>query len=260
METVPVIDLKSGLVVHGIGGNRALYRPIRSVLAGSARPAEVARAFADTGAFQHIYIADLDAIAGRRPDWQSLREIAESGLQIWLDAGVANTKRLQELADGREHGVELDAIIVGLESLNSLEILSATLADWGAIRCIFSLDLRDGHPLAREGLWQRPSPEAIAQEAFALGVRRMILLDLATVGTCNGPQSLPLADRLRSDYPALELIGGGGIRHMNDLRALAAAGFSATLVATALHSGAIDPADLAAVGRFLGSGAAPGRP
>ncbi len=244
METVPVIDLKSGLVVHGVGGDRALYRPIRSVLAGSARPSEVARAFADTGVFRHIYVADLDAIAGQRPDWKSLREIAESGLQIWLDAGVADTQRLQELADGHERGVELDAIIVGLESLSSQAILSATLGQWGAMRCIFSLDLRDGQPLAREGPWQHRSPGAIAQEAFALGVRRMILLDLATVGTCNGPQSFPLAGRLRTDCPALELIGGGGIRHRNDLKTLATAGFSAALVATALHNGAINPADL----------------
>ena len=92
------------------------------------------------GVFRHIYVADLDAIAGQRPDWKSLYEIAESGLQIWLDAGVADTQRLQGLADGHERGVELDAIIVGLESLSSQELLSATLAQWGAMRCIFSFN------------------------------------------------------------------------------------------------------------------------
>ncbi len=248
METVPVIDLKKGVVVHAVGGQRSRYRPIRSVLAGSARPAEVARAFADTGAFQTIYVADLDAIAGHRPDWKSLREIAESGLQIWLDAGIADRERLDELAWGSRHGVELAAVIVGLESLGSVRLLSTALEQWGASRCIFSLDLRDGRSLARCIPWRDRPPESIADEAFALGVRRMILLDLATVGTSHGPQSLPLADRLRADHPALELIGGGGVRHINDLKALAAAGFSATLVATALHNGAIAPSDVSQPG------------
>lgn len=239
METVPVIDLKQGMVVHGVGGQRSLYRPIRSVLANSPRPGEVARAFASTGAFRHLYVADLDAIAGQRPDWSSLSEIAESGLPIWLDAGVADPERLRELARCRQHGVELDAVIVGLESLSSPQLLSAALDQWGAKRCIFSLDLKNGKSLARWGPWQNRPAESIAGEVVELGVRRMILLDLATVGSTLGPQSLGVARRLQTEHPALELIGGGGVRHMHDLHTLATAGFSAALVATALHTGTL---------------------
>jgi phosphoribosylformimino-5-aminoimidazole carboxamide ribotide isomerase len=245
MRVIPVIDLKGGIVVHAVAGQRFQYQPIRSVLASNPRPATVARAFSDTGVFREVYVADLDAIAGRQPDWAALREITDSGLRIWLDAGVADADRLTELMTYPHHG-EWEAIIVGSESLDEETVLRTALTELGASRCVFSLDLRDDRPVVRHRQWLDQTPIQIASTAFALGVRRTILLDIATVGTRRGPQSLELASRLRAEYPTLQLIGGGGIRGLDDLKTLAASGFSAALVATALHSGAIQPEDLAA--------------
>jgi phosphoribosylformimino-5-aminoimidazole carboxamide ribotide isomerase len=244
MRIIPVIDLKGGVAVHGIAGQRARYQPIRSVLASDSGPGTVARAFAETGAFREVYVADLDAIAGSRPDWDALHQIADSGLKIWLDAGVDGTDRLRELISFSQQSYGLEAVIIGLESLCEPDTLQLALAELGGTRCIFSLDLRDGRTIARHGPWQNRTSIEIAGEAFGLGVRRMILLDIATVGTGRGPQSLALAARLRAEYPTMELIGGGGVRNLDDLAALAAAGFSAVLVATALHRGAIRPSDL----------------
>jgi phosphoribosylformimino-5-aminoimidazole carboxamide ribotide isomerase len=245
VRVIPVIDLKDGIVVHGVAGQRSRYQPIRSVLASNPRPGTVARAFFDAGVSQEVYVADLDAIAGRQPDWDALREITDSGLRIWLDAGVADVERLRELVASSQDHDGLEAIIVGSESLGDELALRTALTELGASRCIFSLDLRCGRPVTRCPEWlDRPTVE-IASTTFALGVRRMILLDIATVGTRRGPQSLELARRLRAEHPTLELIGGGGIRSLDDLKTLAASGFSAALVATALHSGAIRPEDLA---------------
>jgi phosphoribosylformimino-5-aminoimidazole carboxamide ribotide isomerase len=243
MRIVPVIDVKGGVVVHGVAGDRANYGPIRSVLANDPRPATVARAFAETGAFQDVYVADLDAIDGAPPDWESLRQIARSGLRIWLDAGVDSVARLREVTHFDECAAALAAIILGSESLRDLETLREASVALGPSRCIFSLDLRDTQPLTSCDSWRGLPSAEIAAAAFDRGVRRMILLDLATVGTSRGPQSLELARRLGAEHPDLELIGGGGVRGLDDLRSLAAAGFSAALVATALHTGAILPSD-----------------
>jgi phosphoribosylformimino-5-aminoimidazole carboxamide ribotide isomerase len=239
VRIIPVIDLKGGIVVHGVAGQRARYQPIRSVLVGDPQPASVARAFADAQVFREIYVADLDAIVGGQPDWGSLRQIADSGLRIWLDAGVGDTDRLREFLLRRQDHEGVEAMILGLESLSDIGVLRMALAELGASHCIFSLDLRDGHPVTRDGPWQGRTPIEIASAAFDVGIRRLILLDVATVGTGRGPQSLELARRLRIDHPSMELIGGGGIRHLDDLTALSAAGFSAALVATALHHGTI---------------------
>jgi histidine biosynthesis protein len=48
-------------------------------------------------------------------------------------------------------------------------------------------------------------------------------------------------------FPELELLAGGGVRDVADLRALADAGAAGALLATALHGGAIGPGELSAL-------------
>ena len=58
---------------------------------------------------------------------------------------------------------------------------------------------------------------------------------------------MTLLGELHDRFPELELLAGGGVRGAADLRALAAAGTSGALVATALHGGAIDVGELRAL-------------
>ena len=81
---------------------------------------------------------------------------------------------------------------------------------------------------------------------FDAGAREVIVLDLARVGSGEGPDVILLGE-LRSRFPDLELLAGGGVRHAGDLRALADAGAAGALVATALHGGAVGPAELRAL-------------
>jgi phosphoribosylformimino-5-aminoimidazole carboxamide ribotide isomerase len=71
----------------------------------------------------------------------------------------------------------------------------------------------------------------------------MIVLDLAQVGMGQGVGTEPLCRALRSLAPELEIIAGGGVRSLADLRSLAAAGCNAALVASALHDGRLTPQD-----------------
>ena len=70
------------------------------------------------------------------------------------------------------------------------------------------------------------------------GVREAIVLDLARVGSGAGPD-VELIAEIHAAFGDLELLAGGGVRDVADLRALAEAGAAGALVATALHSGAI---------------------
>ena len=68
----------------------------------------------------------------------------------------------------------------------------------------------------------------------------MIVLDLARVGTGTGSGTEALLNQLRALQPAVELIGGGGVRGAADLRRLTAAGYDRVLVASALHDGNLE--------------------
>jgi uncharacterized protein related to proFAR isomerase len=74
----------------------------------------------------------------------------------------------------------------------------------------------------------------------------LIVLDLARGGAVTGPD-VALIRELHARLPELELLAGGGVRDVADLRALAEAGASGALVATALHDSAIGPEQLAAL-------------
>jgi phosphoribosylformimino-5-aminoimidazole carboxamide ribotide isomerase len=72
-----------------------------------------------------------------------------------------------------------------------------------------------------------------------LGVRRMIVLDLARVGVGEGVGTEDLCRQMRAADQNLEIIAGGGVRGRDDLKRLADAGCDAALVASALHDGRI---------------------
>lgn len=231
MRVIPVIDLKDGLVVRGIAGRREEYRPIVSQLVNEPTPQAVATAFVNQFGLGEAYVADLDAIGGMPPNVAAYQAIASAGLKLWIDAGIG-TKQAARRLEGET------TIIMGLESLESPAELEGVIRQRGADRVIFSLDLKSGRPLTKIESWQR-QPLEIVDAAVGLGVRRLIVLDLADVGVGRGTGTLELIRQLRAAHPGLELIGGGGVRGLADLQQMAAAGCDAALVASALHDGQI---------------------
>lgn len=240
MKIYGVIDLRQGQVVHGIAGQRASYQPVRSRIAPSSAPADVARAFATHVGLQDVYVADLDAIGGAAPDWPALEAIAAAGLELLVDAGCGDLDRARQLASRRTVGGPLAGIVVGLESLTGPDLLPRLLEIIGADRAVFSLDLRGEVLMATAPDLQSASAEECGELAWQAGFRRLIVLDVAAVGRSHGPATVGLCGRIHDAHPWRELISGGGIRHGDDIAALAAAGCDSVLIASALHQGEID--------------------
>ncbi|MCA9248200.1 MAG: hypothetical protein KDA42_13825 [Planctomycetales bacterium] len=239
-----MIDLLRGEVVHGIAGDRAKYRPLQSVLTPNATPSSVASALVSHFASEQVYVADLDAIMTGHPSWKAIGEIAQSGAGILLDAGVRGATQAVELA---QHMAQLSVtvrMIIGLESLQTLRDLEAIVRSQGETNVVLSLDMRGGVPVTVIEAWQSMQPMQIVRAAYAVGVRRFLLLDLHGVGSNAGVPTLPLCRLLRDEMPRVEIISGGGVRSCEDLVALQAAGCDGALVATSLHNGAICPAEV----------------
>lgn len=248
MQIIPVIDLKDGSVVRGVAGERELYRPVESVLDCDATPKGVADAFVSQFGFQFVYVADLDAIAGAEPNWAAYQAIASAGLRLMVDAGTNCVEGATGFIDDSANDVWCTGVVVGLESLRSEWDLAALCGAFGPERAVFSLDLRNGKPLAEIPAWRESDPIELVDAVVKAGFGRLIVLDLASVGVGKGVSVRGLCSLIRSRHPRIEIISGGGVRDRLDLVELAAAGCDAALVASALHDGRLSKRDLSSFG------------
>jgi phosphoribosylformimino-5-aminoimidazole carboxamide ribotide isomerase len=226
-EIVPVIDLMGGVVVHARAGERHRYRPLAgSLLCHSPEPRAVVAGLLALHAFRRLYIADLDAIGKRHGHGQIIAGLpaAFPGLELWVDAGVANADAaaaVQALPSAR--------LVLGSES----QADSGLLESQGET-CVLSLDLRGAERLDPAGLFERPE----------LWPGDLIVMTLSRVGAGLGPDLEALLE-VAARAGSRRIWAAGGVRGADDLAALRHLGCAGVLVATALHDGRLGAEDLA---------------
>lgn len=236
-QLVPVIDLMRGQVVRGMGGKRESYQPIRSALCGSSDPVAVATTLCRHCATSLLYVADLDALMGGRPQVAVLATLLDSlpGLRLWLDAGFPDAASALAVRAALGHrGLRMQPIIAS-ESLASRQALQACTATDGPLggKVALSLDRRGDQRLDAAGCWEAPD----------LWPADVIVMTLERVGSGAGPDLQAIAS-LRGQAPATRFFGAGGVRSAADLAAAQAVGAAGWLVASALHDGLIPPVGL----------------
>lgn len=201
-----------GVVVQARAGLRATYQPLQSPLCTSAEPESVIAGLSRLHLFSTFYIADLDALMGRRDQHDFVRALAETHptLEFWLDAGWP-------ASDGPW------TTVVGTESLDSKgwDELKLRTGEW-----ILSLDFFNGHLRGPEEILAQP-------ECWPA---RVIVMTLNQVGGLAGPDWERLA-HIHALSPGQELIAAGGVRDEHDLARLRLMGINTALVASALHTG-----------------------
>ena len=227
MKIIPVIDVMGGVVVRAVAGRRSEYRPVESRLTPSTDPEIVAEAMLRVSGSDTLYVADLDAITGQPSTLRGRPEGARSTTRLWLDAGVRGADDAVQLSS------QCSAVVLGLETIER-DGLPECVRRLGPERVVFSLDLKAGTPL---GWGVSLDPMEVARIAHEAGVRKMIVLDLAAVGTSAGTGTEKLCSRIAESWPEVELIAGGGVRNHHDLERLADVGVNGALVASAFHSG-----------------------
>lgn len=242
MRIIPVMDLQGGVAVHAVRGERSRYRPVAGVLASDGDPAALAQAFCEGLGLSEVYIADLDAIQ-RCGDHSTLITdlVRRTGLHIMADAGSANAAQARQIL-----ALGVQKVIIGSETLASLDELHAIRSLLPADQVVFSLDMRGNQVLASSPELAALSPWDLLDRADECGWQEVILLDLARVGASSGPD-LTLIAAAHARRPRLSLLAGGGVRDVSDLLALRSAGAAGALVGTALHIGAIGRQELAAL-------------
>lgn len=231
MEIIPVLDVKSRLVVAARGGERAHYQPIASQLVGGCtEPIAVLSKYFSLFPFRKIYVADLDGIEGFEPNQKLLNEISVTfpGIAVWADTGKVDFDQIMRL-------VTISPMIrpvIGSEmGITSPELARLTSHLNGQLA--LSLDFRG------DVFQGDPSLFAIS-ETWPLNV---IVMTLARVGSERGPDIAKIS-KVMAQAGARAVYAAGGVRDLDDLRVLARAGCAGALIATALHNGKIKTGDL----------------
>ncbi len=240
MSTPPnligVLDLMGGHVVRAIGGRRDEYRPVESRLCSSSKPLDIACAFRDVYGIEQLYVADLDAIRGGLLHAEAIAALAKAGFRLTLDAGFRAAADLGSVSD-----LGVECFVAAVESLADAGELDHFVEQVGATRVRFSIDLAGGVPLAEPSRWNRmkwteAAPVELASQAEAAGIAQLIVLDLHTVGTQQGPST---AAALSGDQGvvarSIDLDGRRSSHDCDDVLELIQAGADGVLVASALH-------------------------
>jgi len=235
---VPVLDVMGGRVVRAVGGVRHQYEPITCPLTGSRKAYDIAHALTEMTGAKELYIADLDAIMGQPRVDPGVTGILEVWpVLTWLDAGIGRKLTVADLPASPHVRP-----VVGFETCIRPDKLADALEQAGERPLAFSIDLKRGRLIGNWQNWQLEGDRDalnLARLVVAMGVRTLIVLDLARVGTGTGAGTEPLLRAIRNELPDAELIAGGGVKTRDDIARLGEAGADAVLVASAIHAGSL---------------------
>ncbi len=233
----PAIDLMGGKVVrllYGDPSQRTVY-PERAV--------EVALRFARDGA-DGIHVVDLDAAFGTGSNAGAIAEIvAASTVPVEVGVGLRDRAGVEAAL-----ATSVARVVLGSLPFRDPTLFAALLADF-ADRLVVALDCREGRPTVHG--WAEDAgagdAAAVAARLGALGVKALLVTDVARDGAMTGP-NLDLLSSVRAVFPG-EVLASGGMRGEEDLAPVVdalAGGPAGAIFGRALHGGATTVARLAA--------------
>jgi len=231
---IPVIDILNSKAVHAIKGERTKYKPLISELFKSSDPIEIIKILNHRYNFKEIYLADLDAIIKKKPNYEIISKITKfQNFKIILDPGIVKSEDILKFSR-----FKLKKLILGLETINSFEVIRDSLKIFGIDKIVISVDMFKGKIITKIRDLKNESLLNTILKLKNLGVGELILLDLFRVGQKLGgvPQSYL---KIREAFDG-DILVGGGIKNFNDLLNYNRENFSGVLLATALYDGSIN--------------------
>jgi phosphoribosylformimino-5-aminoimidazole carboxamide ribotide isomerase len=243
MKIIPVMDLLDIEVVHGIAGKRKEYQPIKnSVITSSADPLIVARDFNEKLGLDWIYIADLNMIQKTERaeiNKSKIKEIThETEFSIMMDGGCTNVNDVTNILD-----LGIDQVIIGTETLESLNELEDIISKFDSEKIILSVDFKEGKLLTKSKEINKLKVPDLIDRVDSFSLYAIIVLELQKVGSQSGPLNKSLLEIIKTK-PTTQVFTGGGVRNIQDLIILQQNGISGALIATAFHKGLIKEEDL----------------
>jgi phosphoribosylformimino-5-aminoimidazole carboxamide ribonucleotide (ProFAR) isomerase len=227
---VPSIDVRGGRLAY------------RGGVGADLDPRDVAARYVADGA-EELHFVDLDAAEGApASNFATLADIARAvRARVRLAGGIASLEKAETARAAGFAGVLFSSAVFGDETL-----LRKCARVPGAI---VEIEVRDGVLAPRGGpadlvLYAAgKDARTTVQTASLRGVRDLYVIDVATDGRFAGPP-LVLLEQLRGAAgPGVALHTGGGVRDLNDVRALAEFGVASVVIGRAFLDGRMTVAE-----------------
>ena len=170
-----------------------------------------------------------------------MAEMVRTGVALIVDAGATTVEQIEALLE-----IGVRQVVLSSESMQDLRQLEVLVTRIDSASLIFSIDLKHGELLVNDPAWQGNAPLDLVRFVVERGLRQLIVLDLAAVGTGHGVPTLSFCQDIRHISPDLRIISGGGVDSAACVAEAALAGLDGLLIASALHDGRLTADDLAA--------------
>ncbi|WP_312347440.1 1-(5-phosphoribosyl)-5-[(5-phosphoribosylamino)methylideneamino]imidazole-4-carboxamide isomerase [Stenotrophomonas acidaminiphila] len=228
----PALDIRDGQVVRLLQGDYAQQTTYGD------DPLPRAQAFAAAGA-QWMHLVDLDAArAGGYTLAPLLSRIATStALHVQTGGGVRDRDDVARILDAGA-----SRVVIGSLAVREPARVLAWLQEFGAERLTIALDTRQGD----DGVWRLPvhgwtetadvTLDELAVRYAQAGMRHLLCTDIARDGMLSGP-NLALYAHLSRLLPGVAVQASGGVRDVDDVAAVRAAGCAGAVLGKALLEG-----------------------
>lgn len=228
MIILPAIDLRDGKCVRLYQGKFEASEVV------GENPMEVALSFKESGA-EYIHMVDLDgALNGEIKNLNIISQVVKKvQIPVELGGGIRDMKTIDMLI---QSGVA--RVILGTAALNNPELVKEAVKKYGE-KIAVGIDAKD-EKVAVNGWLDISSVDYIefAKEMEKIGVKTIIFTDISKDGTLQGP-NLEQLGKLQKNVNC-NIIASGGIKNIDDLRAINKMGIYGAITGKAIYSGNID--------------------
>ena len=228
MIIFPAIDLRGGKCVRLIQGDfdkETVY---------SDDPQATALKWQSLGA-KFLHVVDLDgARKGSPQNLDAIKKILDA-IKIPIEVG-GGIRTLDDVEKVLALGVR--RVILGSVAVENISLVREAAQKFGD-KIVVGIDARSGF-VAVHG-WEKSSAVKVgelAKEIVAAGVKTIIYTDISKDGMLSGVNAETFAELAKES--GAEIIASGGVKSIEDIRALKAAKIAGVIVGKAIYSGALD--------------------
>ena len=228
MIIFPAIDLRGGKCVRLVQGDfdkETVY---------SDDPQATALKWRSLGA-KFLHVVDLDgARKGSPQNLDAIKKILDAvNIPIEVGGGIRTLDDAEKLL---KLGVR--RVILGSVAVENISLVEAAVKNFGD-KIVVGIDARDGF-VAVHG-WEKSSAvkaDELAKKIVAAGVKTIIYTDISKDGMLSGVNAETFSKLQKSS--GAEIIASGGVKSIEDIRALKAEKIAGVIVGKAIYTGALD--------------------
>lgn len=227
MFILPAIDIKDGNCVRLYKGD---FNTVSKV---AEDPLKTALEFQKAGA-SFLHTVDLDGAKDAMPKNADIfTDIAKNtSLKVEVGGGIRNLDTVEYYL---QKGIY--RVILGSVAVKNPQIVKDAVKEYKD-RIVVGIDAKDGM-VSVEG-WLDSSTVhfiSLAKEMEKYGVKNIVFTDIAKDGTLEGPNLKELSEI--NDAVSCNIIASGGIKDINDIKALKALNLHGAICGKSLYQGTL---------------------